>query len=206
MSREGSFNWFKKNKIDEVEKTKKISSSGDGLNVDAHHLAGDKAELHPYKHTDKPVFSEKGDIVSTYKGTDNPEGEMIDEEEVNSVDQYAKYNNDPKEIKAGNNLYKKEIGDAGYEDWHADEVYWHGIKEGANDKNIAGTEEVEEKQVNKSHDVNFKTPRELSVENKARIGDDKDLNYKKYKTSVHHFGRKPRYKDKKTEDREIFGK
>lgn len=205
MFREGSFNWFKKNKIDEVEKTKKISSSGDGLNVDAHHLAGDKAELYTYKHTDKPVLSEKGDIISTYKGTGNPEDEMIDEEEANNVDQYAKYNNDPKEIKAGNNSYEGNNENNNENEWE-----YYGVDEpdfiiDSDKKQIEHLEMVDNIE-DDSDEKKLQSSKEVKISKKIETKDVRSANYGRYKASRRNFGKDPRYKDIRTDDREIFGK
>ena len=48
MFKEGGWNWFKRDKTDEGEKTKRIPGGGDGVNLEQHPFADEKAEQQSY--------------------------------------------------------------------------------------------------------------------------------------------------------------
>ncbi len=198
MFKEGGWNWFKRDKTDEGEKTKRIPGGGDGVNLEQHPFADEKAEQQPYKHTDKPVMVKEGykaveDIESHYSGTGNPEDIMIAEEEEKAKDPYAMYN-----AQGDTRPPQREVtfGDYEEDEKYFDKIADMGVKINDNKDKFSLTGDKEEK---------FKTPTEIRVETKAKIGDSKRENYKIYKNSKRNFGRKPK-KDIRTDDKKILGK
>ncbi len=199
MFREGSFSWFKRDKTDEGEKTKRIPGGGDGISLEPHPLAGEKTVSLPYEDTDNPVRAKEGykaveDIESHYSGTGNPEDIMIAEEEEKAKDPYAMYN-----AQGDTRPPQREVTFGDYEE---DERYFEkiadmGAKVEDSKDNFVLTNNKEEK---------FKTPTEIRVETKAKTDDSKRENYKIYKNSKRNFGRKPKDKDIRTDDRKILGK
>lgn len=191
MFREGSFSWFKRDKTDEGEKTKRIPGGGDGVSLEPHPFAGEKDVDIPFNdnntNRDQNNSSEVADS-STEEGMEgwldkkmeaekndpslNPEkGVVVGEDYIIK---------DGKVIKDEIGEFGEEIEDAGYEDWHADEVYWHGIREGVKDKNIAGKKEVGgglklEDGLNEKQIPDYSTSvNELGVKEKMSIKDLQD--------------------------------
>ncbi len=196
-----------KAKKDKEKRAKKIPGVDDGMVIEPNNAASVKKMDIPFNkdstNRDQNVSSEIVDPSTEGGMEDWLDKEMEAEENDPSLnpekgvvvgeDYIIK---DGKVIKDKIGEFGEEIENMGNEDLYNRGDDWYGVEEGVSDENVVGTEDIKKEQLNNSHNVDSKTPRELSVEDKARIGDDKDLNYKKYKNSDHGFGRKPGYKDK----------
>ncbi len=198
MRREGIWGWIKPRESKEVEKTAKISSKGDGVNMEEHPFADEKAELHPYKHTDSPVRDSEGyktveDIESHHSGTGNPEDMMIAEEEEKAKDPYAIYNE-----QGDTRPPQREVT---FEDYEEDEKYFEKIadmsaKADDNKDNFSLTSNKEEK---------FKTPVEIKKEIKVKMDEEKFWD-RSEKRPNRDRGQKPERKNRPTGIRKILGK
>jgi hypothetical protein len=191
MFREGSFSWFKRDKTDEGEKTKRIPGGGDGISLEPHPLAGEKTVSLPYEDTDNPVRAKEGyktveDIESHHSGTGNPEEMMIAEEEEEAKDPYVMYN-----AQGDTRLPQKEVT---FEDYEEDE------KLGA--KDINNKEKVVLKS---SKEENFKTLAEITTEKKAKIKEEIFWD-RSEKRPNRDRGQKPIRKNRPTGIRKILGK
>ncbi|HRY36642.1 MAG TPA: hypothetical protein P5230_02030 [Candidatus Magasanikbacteria bacterium] len=170
MLREGIWGWVKPKarETKEVEKTGKFSRKGDGVNLEEHPFADEKAELHPYENTDKPVrkdenFKNVENIESHYVGTGNPEDEMIAKEEADSIDPYAKYN------ALGDTRPPQR--DVTWDDYKEDEEYFRKIEE-IGEKGNNRKEDVVSKPGTKGENE-IKTPTQIKKETKIKKIEEK---------------------------------